>query len=60
MSAMAPVLASHAYVVNPGMTWWNANVSPLLQQDQIGLITGQSSIDDILNAMDAAWKQGPS
>ena len=28
--------------------------------DGLGLITGQTSIDDVLNAMDAAWKQGPS
>ena len=27
---------------------------------RVGLLTGQESIDDILNAMDAAWKQGPS
>jgi hypothetical protein len=26
----------------------------------IGLVTGQETIDDILKAMDAAWKQGPS
>ena len=26
----------------------------------IGPISGQTSIDDVLNAMDAAWKQGPS
>jgi class 3 adenylate cyclase len=25
-----------------------------------GLLTGQRSIDDVLNAMDAAWKQGPA
>jgi hypothetical protein len=31
-----------------------------LQDNQIGLITGQRSIDDVLNAMDAAWKQGPT
>ena len=31
-----------------------------LQQDGIGLITGQTTIDGVLNAMDAAWKQGPS
>ena len=31
-----------------------------LQQNQIGLITGQRSIDDVLKAMDAAWQKGPS
>jgi raffinose/stachyose/melibiose transport system substrate-binding protein len=59
MSAFAPVFKNHAYVINPGQTWWNANVGLTLNQDGIGLITGQSSIDQILNAMDAAWKQGP-
>ena len=31
-----------------------------LQQDAIGLLTGQRSIDDVLGATDAAWKQGPA
>jgi hypothetical protein len=26
----------------------------------IGLITGQLSVDDFLNAIDAAWNQGPT
>ena len=54
------MLKDHAYVVNPVQTWWNPNVLLALQQDEVGLITGQQSIDDVLNAMDAAWKQGPS
>ena len=45
--------------INPTQSWWNANVLLALQQNEIGLITGQRSIDDVLNAMDAAWKQGP-
>jgi raffinose/stachyose/melibiose transport system substrate-binding protein len=60
MSDFAAVFKAHAYVVNPIETWWNANVLAALQQDQIGLITGQRSIDDVLNAMDQAWSQGPS
>jgi raffinose/stachyose/melibiose transport system substrate-binding protein len=60
MSDFATVFKQRAYVVNPVETWWNANVLLALQQNQIGLITGQRSIDDVLNAMDAAWKQGPS
>jgi raffinose/stachyose/melibiose transport system substrate-binding protein len=60
MSAMAAVLESHAYVINPAMLWQNPSVGAALQQGQIGLLTGQSSVDDVLNAMDAAWKQGPS
>ena len=50
----------HRYVIAPYQTWWNANVLLALEQDGIGLITGQRSIDDVLNAMDAAWKQGPA
>jgi raffinose/stachyose/melibiose transport system substrate-binding protein len=60
MSDFAAVFARHAYVVNPIETWWNADVLAALQTNQIGLITGQRSIDDVLNAMDQAWKEGPS
>jgi hypothetical protein len=59
MSALASVFTAHEYVIIPEQSWWNANVSLALQQG-LGLITGQRSIDDVLNAMDAAWKQGPS
>jgi raffinose/stachyose/melibiose transport system substrate-binding protein len=60
MSPMKPVFASGAYTATPSNGWWNLGVSVALQQEGIGLITGQVSIDDILNAMDAAWKQGPA
>jgi raffinose/stachyose/melibiose transport system substrate-binding protein len=60
MSDFASVFKAHAYVIEPQDSWWNANVLLALQQNQIGLITGQSTIADLLNAMDAAWKQGPS
>jgi hypothetical protein len=35
------------WVINPGETRWNPGV------------TGQETIDGVLNDMDAAWKQGP-
>ncbi len=60
MSSFATVFAEHDYLVDPRASWWNANVLLTLETDTIGLITGQETIDDILNAMDAAWKQGPS
>lgn len=60
MTSFAAVFKEHEYVANPQQTWWNANVLLALEQDAIGLITGQFSIDDVLNAMDAAWTQGPS
>ncbi len=59
-SDVAAMLRDHAYVVNPNQTWWNAGVVAVLAQDGIGLLTGQVSIDETLNAMDAAWKLGPS
>jgi raffinose/stachyose/melibiose transport system substrate-binding protein len=60
MSPFEPVLKSGAYILNPQNTWWNADVQTALQTGQIGLLTGQSTIDGILQAMDAAWKEGPS
>jgi hypothetical protein len=60
MSAFTPIFNRREYVLNPQQSWWNANVMLALEQDGIGLITGQESIDDVLNAMDAAWKQGPT
>jgi raffinose/stachyose/melibiose transport system substrate-binding protein len=60
MSGMTAIVHAHAYVINPAETWWNPSVNGVLEQDGIGLITGQESIDDVLNAMDAAWRQGPA
>ncbi len=59
MSDESPVLVDHAYVVNPIESWWNPNVL-LALQNGIGLVTGQLSINGILDAMDAAWNQGPA
>jgi hypothetical protein len=47
-------------VLNPSVTWWNPNVLLALFTDGIGLVTGQETPDSILQAMDAAWKQGPA
>jgi raffinose/stachyose/melibiose transport system substrate-binding protein len=58
-SDIATMIEDRAWVVNPLETFWNASVLTVLQQDGAGLLTGQVSIDDFLNAMDAAWKQGP-
>jgi hypothetical protein len=57
---MAAAIKGHQWVLNPGVTWWNPNVLVTLETDAIGLVTGQSTVDGILTAMDAAWKQGPS
>jgi raffinose/stachyose/melibiose transport system substrate-binding protein len=60
LQPMAHVLAAHAYVINPVLTWWNPSVGNVLQQVAIGLVTGQTTVDQVLQAMDAAWKQGPA
>jgi raffinose/stachyose/melibiose transport system substrate-binding protein len=60
MSPLAPALKAHDWVLNPDVTWWNGDVLVALETDAIGLVTGQETIDSVLKAMDAAWKQGPS
>jgi raffinose/stachyose/melibiose transport system substrate-binding protein len=58
MSPYVSVFKQHAYVNNPIGAWWNPNVYVALQQNGIGLVTGQRTVVDVLNTMDAAWKQG--
>jgi raffinose/stachyose/melibiose transport system substrate-binding protein len=60
MQPMAPVFAAHAYAINPLLTWWNPDVGQVLLQDGVGLLTGQITVDQLLQAMDAAWKHGPA
>jgi raffinose/stachyose/melibiose transport system substrate-binding protein len=60
MSDFATIFNDHEYVVQPLLALGNANVGAALSTDGIGLITGQETPDSILQAMDAAWKQGPS
>jgi raffinose/stachyose/melibiose transport system substrate-binding protein len=59
MSSESAVVKNGTYVISPVETWWNADVADRLYTDQIGLITGQRSVDDVLKGMDAAWKLGP-
>jgi hypothetical protein len=59
MASEAAAVKSHAYVISPVETWWNSGVVEKMQTDQIGLITGQRSVGDVLKGMDAAWKRGP-
>ncbi len=54
------MLADHDYALVPDLGWWNAGAANALNTDGVGLITGQNTIDAVLNAMDAAWKQGPT
>jgi raffinose/stachyose/melibiose transport system substrate-binding protein len=60
MSDFAPIFNDHEYVPDPSLTWWNPSVWAALTTDGIGLLTGQETPDRILQAMDAAWKQGPA
>jgi raffinose/stachyose/melibiose transport system substrate-binding protein len=60
MRPVAPVIANHADAIDPLQTWWNANVGLALTQAAIGLVTGQTTVDQVLQAMDAAWKQRPA
>jgi raffinose/stachyose/melibiose transport system substrate-binding protein len=60
MAPDAPLLGAGRYLLSPNYFWWNASVALAWQQDAIGLLTGQETIDGVLNAMDAAWKQGPT
>jgi raffinose/stachyose/melibiose transport system substrate-binding protein len=59
LSNLAPMLENGTTVLNPGAYYWNADVGQALATNAIGLITGQRSVDDVLQAMDAAWNQGP-
>lgn len=60
MAGDVSVLKQRKYVTSPIFGWWNPDVAAFLRENQIGLITGQRSVDDVLRGMDAAWKQGPS
>jgi raffinose/stachyose/melibiose transport system substrate-binding protein len=60
MSSLAAPLAAHDYRFQASTGWWNAGIQTALEEQALGLFTGQSTIDGILAAMDAAWKQGPS
>jgi raffinose/stachyose/melibiose transport system substrate-binding protein len=60
MSDFATIFKDHEYVLAPSIGWWNPDVWGALTTDGIGLITGQETPDSLLQALDAAWKQGPS
>jgi raffinose/stachyose/melibiose transport system substrate-binding protein len=59
LSSFLPLYTQGRYGINPIETWWNASVGNALTTYGTGLLTGQESIDDVLEAMDAAWKLGP-
>jgi raffinose/stachyose/melibiose transport system substrate-binding protein len=59
MASESTAVARRAYVISPVETLWNTSVYVEMQQDEIGIITGQRSVSDVLKAMDAAWRLGP-
>jgi len=59
LSSYARLFNAHKYGVNPVQKWWNAGVGTVLTHYGPGLLTGQTSIDETLTAMDVAWRQGP-
>jgi raffinose/stachyose/melibiose transport system substrate-binding protein len=58
-SDFGTIFKDHEYVVQPLLALGNPKVWETLLTDGIGLITGQLTPDGMLQAMDAAWKQGP-
>jgi raffinose/stachyose/melibiose transport system substrate-binding protein len=59
MSGFAPVLAHDLYIVDPAAPW-TGGVGGAFGQGGQGLLTGQSTVDGVLNAMDAAWAAATS
>jgi raffinose/stachyose/melibiose transport system substrate-binding protein len=60
LSAFVPLYKQGRYGINPVETWWNASVGDALTTYATGLLTGQTTVDQVLKAMDAAWKLGPT
>jgi raffinose/stachyose/melibiose transport system substrate-binding protein len=60
MSDFATIFNDDEYVVQPLLALGNPKVWEAVLTDGIGLITGQGTPDSMLQAMDAAWKQGPA
>jgi raffinose/stachyose/melibiose transport system substrate-binding protein len=60
MSDFVTIFKNDQYVLEPDLSWWNPDVGLVFRNDAIGLLTGQETPDSLLQAMDAAWKQGPS
>jgi raffinose/stachyose/melibiose transport system substrate-binding protein len=60
LSSFAARFKNHEYGINPVETWWNADVGDALTTYGTGLITGQTTVEDVLEAMDKGWQRGPS
>jgi raffinose/stachyose/melibiose transport system substrate-binding protein len=61
LSGIAPLLKGDAKVVSwPPASWPNAAVYNALGTGVNGLMTGQTTVPDVLKAMDQAWTSGQS
>ncbi len=60
MSAFTPVFAQNRFIVDPFAALGNGQVGLTEIQQAQGLLTGQTTVDGAVSAMDAAWKQGPN
>ena len=60
MSAFTPVFAQNRYIVDPFAALGNGKVGAAEFEQAQGLLTGQTTVDGAVSAMDAAWQQGPS
>ena len=49
------LLASSSYTIVPNSTWPNPAVYDALGAGVQGLLTGQKTVDQVLDEMDAAW-----
>lgn len=54
-ASVADLLTSGAYAPLPNATWPNSSVNDALAVGIQGLLTGQKTIDQVLDDMDAAW-----
>jgi hypothetical protein len=52
------VVKERSYILSPTHRWWNPNGLVALKSTGIRLITRQSSIGDVLNAMGASGRRG--
>ena len=44
----------------PSLVWPNPAVGPAITPGMQGLLTGQKTVADVLNDMDAAWNRNPA
>ena len=56
-AAVADLVSTGSYSPEPNLSWPNAEVYDALSVGMQGLLTGQTTVDGILESMDAAWDE---